>query len=299
MGINVQTLKAMLHENTHREISGKVLLIGKSTVELRWATLIDIVNSFGLEVSETDFRKRDTKTKKSSDNFWVDDVELLVTLFPNITSVDVLDVSPYEGANIIADMNLPVSAELHATYDFIYDSSVLDNIFNPAQMLSNIALMLRERGRVCLLNVASFYPGALCSCHPEWFYSFFAVNHFADAKVYLTILRESTSRFEQLTDLWRYRPKFTTNDSYDYLAAVNSVGGVAYTLVIAEMDKALSRSVVFPTNLQYIASSKAPDWTLLEENFSMSTRPLMRALPAIPPPQPHLTDHYEFLGSNF
>lgn len=299
MGLNIQGLKALLHENAYKEISGKVLLIGKSTVEIKYETISAIASLFGLDVKRGDFRKRDTQTKKSSTEFWVDDVELLHTLFPHITSIDVLDVSPYEGANVIADMNLPISRNLYSSFDFVYDSSVLDNVFNPAQMISNIATMLRANGRVCMNNVASFFPGALCSCHPEWFYSFFAVNNFSDAKVYLTIQRKPSPRFETSTDLWRYSPEFTPNVSYDHFGAVKSIEGIASTLVIAELGSSPCDSVVFPTNLQYISSSGAQDWSRMEARYAASTRPLMRARSAVAPPPPHLTDHFEFLGTDF
>lgn len=299
MGLSIQGLKALLYEDAHRKISGKVLLIGKSTVEIKYETINAVASLFGIDVRREDFRERDTQTKKSSSEFWIDDVELLNILFPGITSIDVLDVSPYEGANVIADMNLPIAPDFYSSFDFIYDSSVLDNVFNPAQMLSNIAKMLSANGRVCLNNVASFFPGALCSCHPEWFYSFFAVNNFCDAKIYLTIQREPSPLSEPTTDLWRYTPAFTPRVSYDYFAAVKSIEGIASTLVIAELGSLTCESVVFPINLQYVSSSGAQDWSRMEARFSASSRPIMRARSAIVPTQPHLTDHYEFLGADF
>lgn len=146
MGINLQILKTMLHENHHRPIEGRVLLIGKSTVGVNSQNIKSLASSYGIKIDSTDFITRDVVTKRSSQEFWVDDVELMKNLFPGIKSVDVLDVSSYEGANIIADLNMPLPSNLHGKFDFVYDSSVLDNIFNPAQMIQNVALMLKNGG---------------------------------------------------------------------------------------------------------------------------------------------------------
>lgn len=298
MGINLQVLKSMLHENEHKPIDGSVLLIGKSTVGVNFATIQSLASSYGIKIDSTYFKTHDVVTKRSSQEFWVDDAELIKILFQGVESIDILDVSPYEGANVIADMNLPLPIELRGKYDFIYDSSVLDNIFNPAQMIQNAALMLRESGRFLSMNVASFYPGAMTSCHPEWFYAFFAVNNFRDVKVYLTVQRNPT-KMSALTDLWRYKPFFTPSTNYDYLDAVRSCEGIAHTIVLAEAGGKVEEPMNFPVNLQYINSSGALDWSSSENEFVKSRRPIMRGEPAEEPTRPHLTDHYEFLGSQF
>ena len=102
-----------------------------------------------------------------------------------------------------------------------------------------------------------------------------------------------------MTDLWRYTPAYKPTAEYDYLAAVLSVEGIAHTIVIAESGNELAAEIIFPVNLQYIHSSGALDWTIREDDFAMSGRPIMRAQPGLTPVQPHLTDHYEFLGNGF
>jgi hypothetical protein len=48
-------------------------------------------------------------------------------------------VSPYEGAEIIHDLNRPVPDKLKESADFIVDGSTLDNVFDPAMVLRNFA----------------------------------------------------------------------------------------------------------------------------------------------------------------
>jgi len=184
MGINIQSLKLILHENSLMPLYGKILLIGRSTVTINYETLKTLFHRFSLNPPvETKLR---SVTKHQDSAYNIDDKDCFLSLSSKITDIDVLDVSSYEGANIICDLNMPAPAALMGKYDFIYDSSVVDNLFNPAQAIVNISNMLSSGGRYIGINVASFYPGAMVSCHPEWFYSFFAINRYKDVKAYLT-----------------------------------------------------------------------------------------------------------------
>lgn len=294
MGIIRQNLKALLHEDRYRPISGRLGLIGKSTVGIGFEELKLIVQQFDKTLG--DLTVRDARTKRSSADFFVDDEELLTALFPEVSQVDVMDVSDYEGAGLIHDFNYGLPSEHIGNYDFLFDSSVLDNVFNPAQFIVNVDSLLKPGGRFLAMNVASFYPGALCSVHPEWLYGFFAQNSYADAKVYLTIQDRPSPAG---TDLWLYRPFYEASQNYNHLAAVQSVTGIAHTIVIAEKPTNESSGVSFPTNLQYIHSSGAKDWTTQEEHFSVSARPVMLGDKAASPAPPHLTTHYRFLGTGF
>jgi 2-polyprenyl-3-methyl-5-hydroxy-6-metoxy-1,4-benzoquinol methylase len=66
--------------------------------------------------------------------------------------VKAVDVSPYEGAEVIHDLNQPLPDRLRGTADFIVDGSVLDNVFDPATGLRNLTEMLRPGGRLLMSN---------------------------------------------------------------------------------------------------------------------------------------------------
>lgn len=303
MGINQQSLKAILAEHKHRPIEGKVLLIGRSTVCLDNFQLASIFAEYGLPAPSV--KSYFAGTRHSNHGYTVDDRELIASLSPEIKQVDVLDMSAYEGANVICDLNYPVPDRLLNQYDFIYDSSVLDNVFNPASLVSNIAGMLKSRGRAIMLNVASFYPGALVSVHPEWFYGFFAINKFFDCKIYLTEnTQPGINRFVYDTHLWLYGPHFTPDKCYDYLEAVRRASGIFHTIAVAEKSDRPTQSIsdfIYPSNLQYIKSSGSHDWASPSYHNFDNARSLMKGSYLVDPvpPSPHLTDHYRYLGSGF
>lgn len=89
-----------------------------------------------------------------------------------------MDVSDYEGATIIHDLNKPLPVALHNICDFLFDGSCLDNLFDPANALRSFAKMLRPGGRMMLVEHGTAIQGALICFSPEWFYDFFAANSY-------------------------------------------------------------------------------------------------------------------------
>jgi SAM-dependent methyltransferase len=277
MGINIQTLKLLLHENSYLPIYGRVLLIGRSTVTISDDRIIDLLNFHKINPLPLLKNQKSGQTRHSVDSYYLDDVTLFEALSDKIDAVDVLDVSDYEGATITADLNYPIPKEFWNRYDFIYDSSVLDNIFNPAEALLNVSRLLRSNGRVLHLHHTSFFPGSMVACHPEWFYGFYACNGFKDVKLYLA---EQTSlgwnRFEFETNLYSYSPVFSSDPEYNRFLGATNKRAVYYSLILAESGKNLAeKELNFPTNLQYISTSNAFDWTVREKQFSSSKRPLV------------------------
>lgn len=310
MGINKQSLKALLFENDHKRIYGKVLLIGRSTVCINYPSIQNLFKKFSLSPPNNNLKTK--ITKHQIDEYGVNDVELFHCLSNEIEKIDVLDISKYEGAEVICDLNYPVSSELIGKYDFIYDSSVLDNLFNPAEAIKNFSKILKPKGRYFGINVSSYYPGAMVSCHPEWFYSFFAINNFYDAKVYVTEHKSpGLNRFEYNTNLFRYQPSFTLNSNYNHFEAATNTNGIYHSIVIAEKDTKPSLDFAFPINLQYVTSSKCNSWENAEERFMITDRPIISRFDTRIFDQidasvagetislPHLTDHYVHIGGNF
>ena len=59
-----------------------------------------------------------------------------------------LDRSNYEGALIIQDMNKVIEEKKIKEFDFIYNGSCMDNIFDPVTFLTNTTKMLKVGGRI-------------------------------------------------------------------------------------------------------------------------------------------------------
>ncbi len=96
-----------------------------------------------------------------------------------------LDVSAYENADIVCDLQGKVPDDLHGIADFIYNGSCLDNIFDAAAAMRNMTRLLRPGGRVYHYEQGNSHPTAYLKYSADWFMDFYAINEFSDCKTYV------------------------------------------------------------------------------------------------------------------
>lgn len=97
------------------------------------------------------------------------------------TSVDIMDVSNYEGAQILHDLNAPIPDEFRSGYDCVFDGGALEHVFNFPVALKNCMEMVKVGGHLVCITVANNYCGhGFYQFTPELFYSSLSeVNGFA------------------------------------------------------------------------------------------------------------------------
>jgi len=79
--------------------------------------------------------------------------------FLEVSSLNVLDASAYEGATTIHDMNEPVPNEWHNQFEAIIDCGSLEHIFNVPVALRNLASMLTVGGTLFITTPANNLMG--------------------------------------------------------------------------------------------------------------------------------------------
>jgi hypothetical protein len=75
------------------------------------------------------------------------------------TQVDSLDVSDYEGANIVADMNQPISQDLYKKYSLVIDGGSLEHIFFFPTAIKNCMQMVDVGGHFFSINGTNNFSG--------------------------------------------------------------------------------------------------------------------------------------------
>ena len=65
--------------------------------------------------------------------------------FLDVASLTVIDISPYEGAETIHDLNLPVPETLQGRFDAVIESGSLEHIFNFPVAVANLMKLLKGR----------------------------------------------------------------------------------------------------------------------------------------------------------
>lgn len=74
-------------------------------------------------------------------------------------AIQTMDFSAYEGAQIIHDLNRPVPARLHDSFEFIFDGGTLEHVFNVPQAFENVFNMLRPGGTFVSATPFNGWPG--------------------------------------------------------------------------------------------------------------------------------------------
>ncbi|MGC4106973.1 MAG: hypothetical protein QM753_11585 [Thermomicrobiales bacterium] len=102
-----------------------------------------------------------------------------------------LDISNFEGANIIHDLNQPVPDELVAKFQFILDGGSLEHVYNFPQAIANVKRMLKVGGVFISINAANNQLGhGLYQFSPELFWRVFGTGTgFAIERMELVPLR--------------------------------------------------------------------------------------------------------------
>jgi hypothetical protein len=190
MGLCGPAFDIIGREHAYRPITGDILFIGRQTTYFTVEDLTERMGRYGhsVDVGVIEF-DRSTVNRNDAGEF-VTDRSIFRALGLPPERIKALDVSPYEGAEVIHDLNQPLPPRLRGTADFLIDGSTLDNVFDPAQALRNFDALLRPGGRMLLMNAWNQRDSAYTLCSAAWFFDFFVANGYADCKVYLCALAD-------------------------------------------------------------------------------------------------------------
>ena len=188
MGINANLASIILQEHVAKSFGSKVTTVGRQTIILSPQKAKDLALACGVNVRFRQNRKStvDTETRaaKLSSEGYTTDKEFFALM--GVRDVKSLDVSKYEGASIVCGLSEP-QPQLEGTADVLIDGSSLDNIFNPAVALRNLAGMLKPGGRLITNNVGSNHSCPYVILTPLWFLDYFVVNGFTRCDVYISV----------------------------------------------------------------------------------------------------------------
>ena len=226
MGIDNFAARMILHEHRHRPIKGTILTIGRQSVGFTGEEMDHL-----LIVTGTPSRKRVYEVDQAT--VGVSRAKPYITqesFFGAFTDAKVLslDVSDYEQADIVCDLQGAIDKKHHGIADFIYNGSCLDNIFDPAAAMRNMSRLLKPDGRVYHFEQGNSHPTAYLKYSADWFMDFYALNEFNDCKVY--IADKPNSLGVPLVNPKEIPPRRSEFDIvvYSYNPYVENAGGPGY-----------------------------------------------------------------------
>jgi len=88
------------------------------------------------------------------------------------SSLEVMDASDYEGADVIHDLNEPIGPELRSSYDTVIDGGTLEHVFHFPNSIRTCMELVKPGGHLILMTPWHNYSGhGFYQFSPELFYS--------------------------------------------------------------------------------------------------------------------------------
>jgi hypothetical protein len=293
MGLSGQAIDAIGREHAFRPITGDVLFIGRQTTFMTPAELAGRLRDHGAAVDEAAIEIDRTTFNRDRDAGFASDRSIFRALGND--RVRALDVSPYEGAEVIHNLNEPIPAALRECADFIVDGSTLDNVFDPAMALRNLAAMLRPGGRMLMVNAWNTREGAYTLCSASWFFDYFVINGFADARVYGCVSAGRSSNAYWLDPAFMSSPLARTRTP-----RLSCWWRRPFTVVMAE-KAARSTCTMLPTQAHYRPETEWRAYLANLEPIKASPRPhLVRSIGRLVPRERlALVEGFVWIDGNF
>jgi hypothetical protein len=160
MGLDINSVLFLIGARNHGVEFGDVLMIGRQHLMVYPTRIKQVLRRAGVPTDLFSSSAKDT------------DFAEPLFLALGARSVRSLDVSAFEGAEVLHDMNKPIGGELKQKFDLVYDGGTLEHVFNYPVALQNCMEMVRPGGWLFLDTMANNWCGhGFYQFSPELFYS--------------------------------------------------------------------------------------------------------------------------------
>ncbi len=180
--------KLLVREHLHKPLPDNVLTLGRQTISMTYEQVLELFKQEGYippkEIQDNIKIQLDEETRCGKGNNYITDKVFFGLL--GIKNIKSMDVTNYENADIIHNLNYTIPDDLIGQFDFIIDGGTFDHLFDVRVAFENVVKLLRPGGRILQWNAASNFTGAAyISFGPDMFFDFYTLNRFADCKVYI------------------------------------------------------------------------------------------------------------------
>jgi hypothetical protein len=172
MGIDPLSMKFLLYARKFGDFKNTITIGRHNFWEI---SVRDLKN-----LPQTECQKRHLRRNE----YYVE--ELLKDCFGS-SIVDSIDISEFEGATIIHDMNIEIPDELIGKYDTVIDGGTIEHIYNIPQALDNVSYLCKPGGQIIHMLPANNQCGhGFWQMSPELFFSLYSEkNGYKSTDVFL------------------------------------------------------------------------------------------------------------------
>jgi hypothetical protein len=181
--------RLILREHKRNPFNGVGLIVGRQTIRLTIEEAKAMILEEEIELRDV-VPQFDTDTRGGRSGNYISDTSFFA-LFTDM-ELHFLDVTDYEKADIIHNLENPPPKELLNRFDFIWNGSCLDNIFDSASAQKNTCKMLRQDGgRILTMEIASPDFEAYSMFSQAWFFDYYAINNFGKFESYTCVFPQA------------------------------------------------------------------------------------------------------------
>lgn len=253
MGIPRGTARLLLEETKRRPFEGALLQLGRSSVYFTQRELEGWARRHGFALAPVPEVTLSHDPRLARQGCLSDESFFRQLGFDRVSACDISD---WEGADVLADLNRPIPPELEGRFDAVLETGTTVQVFDLPRVLDNLHRFLKPGGRVIHAAVPSnnhvdlgFYMVS-----PTLFADFYEANRYRLEYEYLCVYSPYWLRARLETGPWKvYR---YTPGSLDHLS-YGRYGGLQ-TAVFAVATKTEESTGDVPPQLgQYRASWEA------------------------------------------
>ena len=205
MGLALPALRIIAREHRKKPLKGPILTIGRQCV---YATVSDIQrmlaeegmqahaipNNFDITTNIPAWKDSPLK-KYTSDRVFFQ----LLTGHPSVA----LDISAYEGAEFVWDLNNPIPNHLKHVFGTVIDSGSLEHVFNVGEALMNMNRLTKPDGRIIHFTPANNYlEHGFYQFSPTLFTDYYGVNNFK--KISCTLIEQPLLDGSKNWNTWQW-----------------------------------------------------------------------------------------------
>lgn len=209
MGMLFNSIYEFMNEFKDKPSKGNILQIGKQDIYYNLETINQIAKSINYDLNQ--ISSTDIKLSNKYKDCITDTTFFKLMGFNSVAS---LDVSDYEEADIIWDMNKPIPEEYYEKFDTIYDGGTCEHVFNTGIFLENICRMVKNGGTIIHeLPVSGLIDHGFYSFSPTLFYDYYTANGFKINQIDL-FKQKNELKYEQLWNRIEYIPGMYDKNPY-------------------------------------------------------------------------------------
>lgn len=180
-----ELIKVLKYLNTYMEAGGSILMLGVQKILIDKKSFETTIRRMGIPYDVRKWNEIASDGKKEIDTF------SLLEVF-GYGDVHALDISDYEGADILMDLNNEMMEE-QREFDFVMNIGTLEHVYNVATAMNNIYRLTKEQGYILNIGPAAGYVDhGFFSFSPSFFEDYFMENDCSVIDIFLELINDKT-----------------------------------------------------------------------------------------------------------